>query len=262
MTTTTTTHGMQLETDDTWTVLRFPASRFCVLVDGRGVPHAPATALDLGPVDAVCNGPMFSIPSGGGSYSTYQLGTLDFRHLDRSRGVDVPSRYPARGACIYLGPDGQAHAITGGVPPATATVALQGSPALVRDGREVHSDAKDPGRVWRPALVRVSAAELAFVLGKAVSMETLARKCHQLGTDALYLDGGGSAHVVVRGGGTFGAREQRRVPSWAAVSRESVLPALPGVVGAVPAATLAGGAAVAVGLALGLGAIVAATRSA
>lgn len=141
--------------------------------------------------------------------------TLDYRYVDRARGIDVPGRFPHVGGTIGVA-GGRAFFSPDATVPANADVAIQAYPSIVEDGRNIANDASGSNgqALWRGGLGILRDGRMVYALGIA-SMRTFAAAMIALGcTYVIYLDGGGSASMQVRGGVRIGSREDRPVASF------------------------------------------------
>lgn len=210
-----------IEQVGTISILRFAPSALVV----HGVPtsggFAPSTASEALGQDAslaaVLDGPMFE-KCGEGSYATYRCG--EPRFLVKDDDTYEASDEPGVGGTIWV-EEGVAKFMRGAVLVPNATVAVQGYPTLVEDGRNVAGTSGNlADHVWRAALVIGRDGQLWFAVGHD-TMHGFATSLINAGAlHALYTDGGGSARLATRDG-FVGSSEDRRVPLWLGV-REGV----------------------------------------
>lgn len=195
---------------------------------GAIVTPRPVTARELfaahPDVVAAIGGPMFSFCEGEPrDYGRYQCGAVDYKLLDRVRGASVAGKYPRRGATLSL-VRGEARVLDGDATPAGADVAIQGYPAIVRDGAVAVSRKPPTDYDGQPA-GRVAYGTLsdgrAFFAYSYTSIYDFALQLIALGAyDAIYTDGGGSSSLVMRmpDGSLVGSDADdpggRRLPSW------------------------------------------------
>lgn len=209
-----------------------------------GVEIGPATAADIlarrPDQFAALDGPMFD--ARGPQYTL----------RDKSRGIDIASRFPTRGAIICV-VNGRAQARRGGMPMAGSTVCVQGYPSLVEAGQVVASRTHDTSLVGRAAIVLRRDGNITLVAARAASMYDFAQAISdQLDAEwAIYTDGGSSTALVTREVVLLDTTSTR-LPSWV-VARRS--PSLPPVVNHEPAPGLLSSPAVQVGGALAAGAL-------
>jgi hypothetical protein len=185
-----------------------------------------------------------------GAYAVLDGSMFDHRgvhmQLDRAAGIWVPGNWSGgQGGTLYV-QDGVARVVRGKVVPPGASVAMQLSPELVRDGVEVHSDGADEGNAWRAAAGVLRDGRVFFAVAKGGN-ENFARRLLAEGAwGATYSDGGGSTALLVGDGPRIGDPENRRVAVW-------ILDRGPGAGDALlTLGALAGG--LAAGAALGVGA--------
>ncbi len=193
-------------------------------------------------VVAAIDGPMFEVADGK-PYTTSGHARLLYRYLDRRRGVDVPSRYLDRGATLAV-IGGRAVWTRGGRETSGAEFAVQGFPELLFEGANVANAARDTDVTGRAALVLAADGRVGFAVARA-SMYGFAELLRTVGSasvrHAVYLDGGGSTALALRGEEgelvTGVGLDARRVPAY-------VLATPPGsVLGALVLAALLGVAA-------------------
>jgi hypothetical protein len=206
-------------------ITAFPASWFRVYQ-----PFTPMSGREFlaahEEVIACADGAMFGFCAGEPhDYRIYDCGVVDYGFFDGvTRALQLP-RYPSRGASLLI-EDGVARAVDGGHVRewSRASVAWQGYPSLIREGRIVHNPASDPGRTTR-AGVGVLADGRVFFAAMNDSMHGFTLAGAEVGAvELLYGDGGGSGCVAarVRGGviaDSPGALDSRRVPSFVAAVR-------------------------------------------
>lgn len=172
---------------------------------------------------------------------------LDYRYFDRAAGIDVLGRYPNRGVTIGVA-DGQAFASPTSTMPANADVAVQLYPSIVENGVNIGNDdvGTNGDRLWRGGLGILPDGRMVMAVGEG-SMRTFADAMIALGCTVVgYLDGGGSASALVRGGTRVGSSENRPVASFLVVRDVAALaPAvqtmLVGAVVTMGVAAVAGG---------------------
>lgn len=159
---------------------------------------------------AALDGPMFGSacsPHGRGP------GCLQYRLLDRARGLDSPSMYPDRGLTFAVGGIVSRARVLHGAPEAeieSARVAVQTWPTLVQNG-DPSSGSADPEAVGRAALCMLRDGRLAFAAGMG-PMGMFARELAGRGVLwAGYTDGGGSTGMLGPGVEIGG---NRPVPAW------------------------------------------------
>jgi hypothetical protein len=148
--------------------------------------------------------------------------TLDYRYVDRARGIDVPGRFPHVGGTIGVA-NGRAFFSADATVPADVAVAIQAYPSIVENGVNIANDASGTNgqALWRGGLGIMRNGRMVYALGMA-SMRTFAAAMLAMGcTYVIYLDGGGSASMLVRGGERIGSRENRPVASFLTVREAS-----------------------------------------
>ena len=194
-----------------------------------------------GDIQVAIDGPMYS------SCSPEPCGSPDYFLLDRARGIAITGRYPTRGATISVIPGQPAVAMLGNHFAETATIAVQGYPTLVWEGRNDASAAVNTSSVWRAALGIMVDGRLFVAVGHG-TMREFAEALRLRGAKfAVYLDGGGSTSLVSRGGTRIGHPENRPVAEWITVRGSTSHP-----VRAV-ASTGGGGRGITAGHAISLG---------
>ncbi len=154
----------------------------------------------LGRVMVIVDGPMFDIVGGGTDYDRPGAkARLQYRYLDRRRGIDRPTRHADRGATISVGADGRAAVQSGALEVQGAVFAVQGYPELIRRGAVVIGT-RDADRVGRAAFCVLADGRVGFAVGRApmraFAEAVLALPCRV--SDAIYTDGGGSTTLGLR----------------------------------------------------------------
>ncbi len=204
------------------TVVAFPPSWLRVFL-----PNRPMTAREFleshDYVTACMDGAMFGFCADQPhDYRTFECGAVDYGIFDGVTGALRLPRYPARGGTmVVIG--GRARATRGCdvADWASADVAWQGYPELVRDGEVVHRAEAD-ANVTKRAGGGLLADGRVFLAAATASMHEFALAGRRAGATALfYGDGGGSGVVAARvAGGVLadapGALDSRRVPSFVA----------------------------------------------
>lgn len=153
---------------------------------------------------ALIDGPMFQVADGR-PYETSEQSRLLYRYLDRRRNVDVPTRYPERGATLSVDAEGRASMMRGAAELPGATFAVQGYPEILRRGENVGSTEHDTNATMRAALVLLSDGRVGFAISRSgirALGELLGGASASGGatvTDAVYTDGGGSMALALRG---------------------------------------------------------------
>lgn len=154
----------------------------------------------------VANGTMFESTAGHDRFGA----------LDRELGVNHSSTIVDEGATIAV-VGGRAVGAYGGRVPAGASVALQGWPSLVINGRPVyHPTAANNERVWRSGLGSLADGRVLYV-ALVGSLAMLSDRMAELGAVvAGYLDGGHSQGAELRGVGrrVHTAPDGAAVPTW------------------------------------------------
>jgi len=203
-------------------VVAFPPSWFRVYQ-----PLTPMTGREFRAayeeVIACADGSMFSFCAGEPhDYRTYDCGVVDYGFFDGvTRALQMP-RYPSRGATLLI-EGGAARAVDGCHVHdwSRASVAWQGYPSLIRNGRVVHNPSSDPGQTTRAGVGTLADGRVFFAASDD-SMHGFTVAGAQLGAQELfYGDGGGSGCVAARVPGGLiadspGALDSRRVPSFVA----------------------------------------------
>lgn len=196
------------------TAVLIPPSWLGLELDLSGLDGSnPEKAIDIinriHPV-ALLDGPMFSVPGGEG-YGTYGLANLKYRYLDRGRGIDVPSEFPSRGGTVSV-VNGQAFYKNGDAIENGATLAIQGYPSIVENGRNVASTRNDTNTTGRSAVGIFRDGRIAFAVG-TFSMREFANRLIQIGIlNAAYTDGGSSTALF--GPGVSIGLRARRLPAY------------------------------------------------
>lgn len=155
---------------------------------------------------ALLDGPMFEVADGH-PYATSQQSRLLYRYLDTRRRVDVPSRYPDRGATLSVDAEGHAAMMRGAHELVGARFACQGYPEVLRAAQNVASQEHDTNTTKRAALVLLSDGRVGLAIantGIRAMGDLLLRARASNGatcTDAVYTDGGGSMALALRGPG-------------------------------------------------------------
>lgn len=172
-----------------------PASTLGAVLGG-----SPSEALAARGAVAIACGPMFS-------------GGLPENLLrDEGAGVDVPSRFPSRGATVAV-VDGLAYVATGAEVLGAAAVAVQGSPELVRRGRL--EPVADSPRVRRVALAVMPGGQRVALVSFVGTMADFGRELLEGGAvEAVYLDGGRAAHLQVGAAALVAFDPSERPASW------------------------------------------------
>lgn len=187
------------------------------------------------------DGPMFEYCASerNRTYERYECGALRFAHYYPARGLDVPSREPAKGGAVYVA-GGRAYGTTtaGGRIPGE-TFRVQGYPTLVVNGVAT-AGLTDVDTNKRPAIGILSDGRVFLACASSITMPDLARTLGNFATPsgarvewAFYLDGGGSAAMYVDV--NLDGRPEynfnlggRRVVTWVTLEKKSaVLAALP-----------------------------------
>lgn len=211
------------------TLVAFPASWLALEVDVSGTNTAsrPETARQvwtrIPEALALIDGPMFAVDDGL-PYSTSQRDRLLYRYLDVSRGINVASVWPTRGATLSVA-NGRAMMAPGSIEQPGSTFAVQGYPTIVRGGGNVANPTSDTEQVGRAAIVLLSDGRVGFAVdtigmyafGQALIALRAANGASV--TDAVYSDGGGSTALALRnasGGANVVAigMDARRVPAY------------------------------------------------
>lgn len=249
-------------------LVAFPASWLALEVDDLdGNPRTaerPETlrqVLQRWPaIVAAVDGPMFGVADGVG-YERSQSSRLDYRYLDRRHGVDVATRYPERGCTFSVAADGALSVMDGAREVEGARFALQGYPEILRGRVNEGSRTHDTNADKRAALCKLADGRAAFAISRSgirAMGDVLLGLTEVVVTDAVYLDGGGSTALALRGtGGNLLVGEgldARRVPSFVL----AVPPASgsgPGQVGVGHARAVVGGSLVAVAVGTAISAI-------
>lgn len=171
-----------------------------------------AEALQIsGDIQIAIDGPMYS------ACAPEPCGSPDYFLLDRAREIAITGRYPTRGATISVVPGQPAVAMLGNHFPEAATIAVQGYPTLVWNGRNDASAAVNTSSVWRAALGILVDGRLFVAVGHG-TMREFAEALRLRGAKfAVYLDGGGSTSLVSRDGTRIGHPENRAVAEWITV---------------------------------------------
>lgn len=166
-------------------------------------PRAPKTTAgmmaDSPDVIAAIDGPMFSLCTGQPSgYQTYNCGSILYRHLDASSGVDVPSRYQTRGITIGVA-DGTAYAERGATVRPGSRCAVQLYPSMIFAGANEASETRDTDPTIRAAVGILSDGRVFVAVSSQMGIRAMASVLLDMGaTHAGYTDGGGSGALFVR----------------------------------------------------------------
>lgn len=132
--------------------------------------------------------------------------------LDVARGVRVETRHPTEGRTLAV-VEGLARVSSGAGLPAGATVAVQGYPSLVEDGRPVACQEGERGR-RRLAWAVMDGSRVALV-GVVGTMWTLRAELVRGGArEAAYLDGGGASEFRAPGGPQWRHEARERPAAW------------------------------------------------
>lgn len=195
-------------------LVAFPGSWLALeLDDTDGNPRTaerPETAADVWRREsravALIDGPMFR-PADGLPYDRSQQSALDYRYLDTARRIDVPTRYPERGATLSVTASGETAMMRGAAELREATFAVQGYPEILRAGENVANPNRDADDNKRAALVRLSDGRVGFAISRSGvhALGELLRRARAANgatiPDAVYTDGGGSMALALRGAG-------------------------------------------------------------
>lgn len=146
----------------------------------------------------------------------FEQGLPRFALVDGARGVDHPSLEPLRGQTISV-VEGAARASNGGAPSPGASVAVQGYPSLVEEGRP---QSVQPGeRTRRVALAMLGDRRVALVGGTGTMEQLVSELVSGGATEAVYLDGGRAAHLVGVERDVFEYHRAERPASWVTIGR-------------------------------------------
>lgn len=209
-------HEMQSRTVGPLKVVSFPPQDLRLevdLLDGRATrPETAAQVIDRIRPDAICAGPMFEFFQSGSNYATYDIARLIYRYLDVQSSVNVASSYPTRGGTISVVGNVAAFNRGDGIQPGS-TVAIQGYPSLVEEGRNVANASIDTHAEGRCAVGILNTGEVFFALA-TLGMYEFARQLIAAGAMwAIYTDGGGSATLFAKNAFSIGL-SARRLPCY------------------------------------------------
>lgn len=209
------------------TMLKIPPSWVGIEMDtvvGRNVATRPETGAQVAQrmqVAALICGPMFEIASGQPrSYPAYNEARLLYLYKDLSRGIDIPTVFPARGSTISVSNGVASHA-RGAVVAPGATFAIQGYPSMIQRGQNVSSTRLDLNAVGRACVGIHQDGSIVFAIG-TMGIRPFSDKLIRLGVaEATYMDGGGSTELL--GPATQIGLGRRRLPAY-------IIAAAPGAV--------------------------------
>lgn len=196
----------------------FPASKLGLVVRPYG--NGPTIRERLTAEEVFAQDPTVQLLIDGPMWADGDL--LRFRYLDTSQGLNLQGHErdgrdnTGWGATLSV-VDGVASMRSGNEVAPGATVAVQGYPELVRNGVEVHTAGVDEGSSWRAAVGILANGEVFFAVGVGGN-EDFALALQEAGAvDAVYLDGGSSTTMQLRGEPRIGdtsARGNKAVGSW------------------------------------------------